>query len=138
MSNTIERDNDIINYCNRNINDPKCGCILFTKNFKFLSKSTITSYVCWYSPCLNSENYFTSLILNEKKLCNINICEVALGDIDIKDTDIIINNDCISLISPMVFFKETIKTMNNFEVSNMFIKSFFIPIIILLTIFLIF
>jgi hypothetical protein len=138
MSNAIEKDNLIIDYCNKNLNDPKCGCLLFKKNFKFLNKSTISSYVCWYAPCLNSENYFTSLISNEKKLCNINICEVSLGDIDVKDTNITINNDCISLISPMLFFKESIRLINNYEVSNMFIKSFFIPIIILLIIFLIY
>lgn len=138
MSNSIEKDNMIIDYCNNNIDDPKCGCILFEKNFIFLNKSTLSSYVCWYAPCLNTENYFTSLLTNEKKFCNINICEVSLGDINVDNTNITINNDCISLISPILFFKESFKLLNNFEVSNMFINSFFIPIVIILIIFLIY
>lgn len=138
MSNIVEKDNDIIDYCNKNSGDVRCGCILFEKNFKFLNRSTMSPYFCWYAPCLDSKNYFTSLITSEKKLCNVSICEVSLGDINIKDTNITINNDCISIISPMLFFKESIKMINNYEVSNMFINSFFIPITLILIIFLIY
>jgi hypothetical protein len=135
MSNSKENDDLLIKYCNNNLNDPKCGCLLFKNNFNFLNKASFAPYVCWYSPCLNSNNYLTSLLISEKKSCNVSICEISLGDIVINNGELNITNDCISLISPLLFFKKTINQINNYEIPNMF-TPIIIPIFIILFIFL--
>lgn len=90
-------DERMINFCRYNSNDPKCRCIIPEASIKKLEIFSYNPYYCWYSPCRNDKVFKTSLITEHMKNCNIIICTVNVGEVELDDNGKIkINNSCLS------------------------------------------
>jgi len=130
-------DMKLIEMC-RNSSDNRCGCIFPPKNIIVFSKSSYSPYYCWYGPCLDDNAYKTSLIKEEQTLCNITTCQVSLGDVVLESGNLTVNNDCASIVNPLVKFSQTIGSFQNFFFSFLIVDFSYFYIIIVLIIILIY
>lgn len=135
ISGDYKTDQKMIKYCDENKEDYKCGCIIIPEKIYLFMKSSVVPYYCWYNQCKKDDVYQTSEIVEEKKLCKLNLCEISVTDLSIKNGHLKVENDCASTINPSIQLSQSIISMNIFDIPNMFV-SFLIPISLILLIFL--
>lgn len=134
ISKSYNDDKKIINFCKNNKNDYKCKCVFPEDSINKLQINSFNPYYCWYQPCRDSSTYKTSLIQEYKKSCNVVICQVNIGDVELDDNGFIkINNSCISSSSLNTnnISQELIDTSlnNDYILPSLFLSSFY-PLIL--------
>lgn len=130
VSKSIKEDKEIIKYCQENIIDKRCSCVIPSEKIKFLQINSYTPYYCFLSECLDDKNFKTTLISEYQKKCNIVLCNVSIDDIKIdSNSRIIIENNCISStsINNNLISEELLtgSLLSQYDPPNIFIKTFF-------------
>lgn len=133
LSDSYETDLKIKEFCDKNKEDKRCECIILSPSIYKFMKSSIVPYYCWYEPCKRDDRFLTSDIIEERKYCKLNLCEISLDDVTIVDGSLKVENDCSSSINPSIQLSQTIILSNIFDIPNLFI-SFLIPLSIFLLI----
>lgn len=134
VSDNFADDQTIIQYCSQNISDKDCYCMFPEEGIRQLQVNLFNPYQCWYAPCKISTAYKTSLMKYEEDKCNINICNVELGDVSINaDGKLTIRNDCVTSqnFSKVNISQELVEQplVDTLELPNPFIPSF-LPVIV--------
>lgn len=129
VSTDYETDLKMIEYCNNNPDDTRCRCIKPPEKLYLFAKSSLVPYYCWYAPCSDEDVFKTFELVEEKKLCKLNLCEIKIDDIYVKDGIVRVENDCSSTINPYLQIGQVVVSLNNIDIPNMFI-SFIIPIVL--------
>lgn len=124
ISSDCETNMKMIDYCNKNDDD---RCIKQHEKLYLFAKSSVIPYYCWYTPCKIDETFETFELIEEQKLCKMNLCEISLNDIYVTDGVIKVENDCSSTINPQTEICQVVISTNNIDIPNMF-KSFLIPV----------
>lgn len=97
VSTSYDTDTKILNYCNLNPGDKKCKCVIPEDGIFKLQISLFNPYYCWYEPCTSGDAYITSIIAQERRKCNLVLCNVELGQVTLDDNGVLnVKNDCIS------------------------------------------
>lgn len=97
VSTSYETDLKMINFCKSNPGDVKCKCIIPEEGIYKLQISLFNPYYCWYSPCTGGSSFVTSVIAQERRKCNIVLCDVSLGEVTLNDNGVLnVKNNCIS------------------------------------------
>lgn len=97
ISDNYKDDQKIITECKLNPTDPKCACVKPEDGISLLQLSLFNPYICWYAPCKSTNVYKTSLMVEEEKRCNVNVCSVALGEVKLDDDGkLIVKNECVT------------------------------------------
>lgn len=127
---TYSDDQKIIQFCEKNKTDSRCSCLIPEEGINRLQTNIFSSRYCWYSPCKDSNNFKTSLILEEQKNCNVVVCNVNLGEVQIDDNGILkVENNCLSSknYSDTIISNEYIETplVNDYQMPNYFLNSLF-------------
>lgn len=97
VSSSYETDTKILDYCKLNPSDRKCKCVIPEPGIFKLQISMFNPYYCWYDPCTNGNSYITSIMKEERKKCNLVLCNVELGQVSLDDNGVLnVKNDCLS------------------------------------------
>lgn len=112
VSDSYETDEKIMEYCNKFKSDKKCKCVIPEEGIFKLQVNLFNPYYCWYEPCASGDAYITSIIKEERKKCNIVLCNVELGQVSLDDNGVLnVKNNCISSknFSSVVISKELLE-----------------------------
>ncbi|AYP74163.1 hypothetical protein [Fowlpox virus] len=95
MSSVIE-DDEIFKYCKANPKDSDCLCLYPEPTIEKIGEELLLPYYCWYEPCKRKTAKIPTALKDNIKRCNAIDCSVSLGEVNLIDGILKVNNDCLS------------------------------------------
>ncbi|UOX38768.1 entry fusion complex G9 A16 [Finch poxvirus] len=95
MSAVID-DEEIFKYCKDNQKDSDCLCLYPEPTIEKIGEELLLPYYCWYEPCKRKTAKIPTALKDNIKRCNVIDCSVSLGEVNLIDGILKVNNDCLS------------------------------------------
>ncbi|ARE67690.1 SWPV1-157 [Shearwaterpox virus] len=94
--NAVVKDEEIFEYCKANPTDKDCLCLYPESTIEKIGEELLLPYYCWYEPCKRKTAKIPTALQDNIKRCNAIDCSVSLGEVNLIDGILKVNNDCLS------------------------------------------
>ncbi|AID46872.1 membrane protein [Penguinpox virus] len=92
----VLNDEAIFKYCESNPKDRDCLCLHPEPTIEKIGEDLLLPYYCWYEPCKRKTAKIPTALKDNMKRCNLIDCSVSLGEVNLFDGILKVNNDCLS------------------------------------------
>ncbi|QRY18954.1 ORF-84 [Teiidae poxvirus 1] len=92
-------DEEIFKYCKENPKDRDCLCLFPEPTIEKIGNELLLPYYCWYEPCKRKTAKIPTSLADNIKRCNLIDCSVSLGEVNLLEGILKVNNDCLSSYS---------------------------------------
>ncbi|QRI42900.1 hypothetical protein ChPV182 [Cheloniid poxvirus 1] len=93
---SVTEDEEIFKYCKDNPKDSDCLCLYPEPTIEKIGEELLLPYYCWYEPCKRKTAKIPTALKDNIKRCNAIDCSVSLGEVNLIDGILKVNNDCLS------------------------------------------
>ena len=109
-------------WCNEYPDDTRCSCVLLPPDIQKVDDNNVNPYFCWFAPCKISTNFIPYFISESQKICNNINCSITLGDVQIIDGIIQIENNCINnFTTESMIISDTFYNTASTDLVNLFL-----------------